>query len=338
MFRRLLFASTLVLVAACEQSPEVPTEPAAVPATPASLVGRYAKEVPPLSASWTGVSKWTAHRGSLETTEAALLAEHGRGGSQDVWAQLGKIYTDVGEYDRGLWFLCRALEANPKDIESWLSLGQHRLALLEHEEALVLMDRVRELNPDHPFGWVYRGDAHFNLHELEPAEEAYREAVLLSPRNLTAQLGLARVYESWENYEQAREHLERVLRLDQDHPTALFRLARVLREQGLDDDAAAIMIQYERAAILEDRRLRKSPLSSAAKFLIVADSFFADGRAADAGREYQNARDAARIDEEEIQAVAGLLECARAQANASDSDQLESELRALDSTHSLLNS
>lgn len=336
MFRRLLLASTLALFVACEQPSEVPSEPAAVPATPDSLLEQYANEVPPLSPDWTGVSKWTAHRGSLEATEAALLKEHERGGSQAVWAELGKIYTDVGEYDRALWFLCRALEADPKDIESWLSLGQHRLALLKPEEALVLMERVRELNPDHPFGWVYRGDAHFNLHELEPAEEAYREAVLLSPRNLTAQLGLARVYESWNEPERAREHLERALRLDPDHPTALFRLARVLRELGLQDEAAEIMIQYERAAILEDRRLRTSQLSSAAKYLIVADSFFADGRIDDAGREYQNARDAARVDDEELQAVAGLLRCARSDASAADSEQLESDLRALDPTHTLL--
>jgi len=342
VIRQLALASVILLSAGCEQTSNEPvaaTEPASAPepaTDPDTLLATYAAELSPLSPNWKGISKWTASRSRLEASEAALLQEFERTGSQTACAELGKIYTDVLEFDRALWFLCRALELDPKDIESWLSLGQHRLKRLKPKEVLVLMERVRELNPDHPFGWVLRGDAHFDLHELEPAEEAYREAVLLSPRILTAQLGLARVYETWGEFERAEEHLLRVLRVDEDEPTALFRLARVMRKLERFEEADDVTIRYERAMILEDRRIRKSKLSPSAKYLFVADTFRDDGRTEDAVREYQNARDTARSDEDRVLALAGLLTCARNGAAVLSAEALEEELRSLAPDHELL--
>ena len=339
MIQRFLFTSALALIAACAPAPTTPADPEENIATLENadqILARFQATVPPLSPDWKGVSKWTPRRGSLEQIEATLLAQDRRGGSQSVWAQLGQIYTEVEEYDRALWYLCKALKADPTDIESWLRLGQHRLGLSKPSEALILMDRVAELNPDHPVGWVCRGVAYSELDELELAEEAFQEAVLLSPRIFTAQLGLARVYETWEQWELAREHLERAMRVDEDHPTALFRLGRVLRELDLEEEAAEVQVRYERAAILEDKRLRTSGLSSSAKYSIVADSYLADGRVPEAVREFQLARASARDDKDRVDALAGLLRCSHAGAQQLDTTSLIADLRALAPKHELL--
>jgi tetratricopeptide (TPR) repeat protein len=301
-----------------------------------ALLAHYAKTVPPLSRDWQGISQWTAKRARLEATEAALLAQNRRGGSPEVWAQLGRIYTEVGELGRGLWFLCKALEAHPDDVESWVILGNNRLASREPEEALALFARALELNPDHTFAWARSGEAHLDLGDEARAREDFEQALLLSPRNLVARMGLARLLEDSGDLEGARTHLERALREDEDDPVALFRLARVLGKLGLEEEAAEVEVRHERAAILEDKRLREANVPAAEKYLAVGETFLGDGRIADARRELERARELARTDEHRVRALAGLLSCARSGQSSLDAGALESELRALAPDHPLL--
>ena len=82
-------------------------------------------------------------------------------------------------------------------------------------------------------------------------------------------------------------HLEHLVELDDEHPTPLFRLARIERGLGLDELAAVTERRLRRAAILDDMRMRGHRHSDVQKHLAVAYHLLAQGRARDALPEYQ---------------------------------------------------
>ncbi|MFT5287009.1 MAG: tetratricopeptide (TPR) repeat protein [Planctomycetota bacterium] len=339
VIRRILFTLPLAFSTGCEQNPAEPLEPVVVPTVQTdadSLLANYRANLQPLSTDWIGIGKWTPERASRESSEAALLEQHRQGGSQSVWAKLGRIYTEVGEVGRGLCFLCKALDANSDDIESWVILGNNRQSAFKPEEALCMYERAIELNRDHTFAWARRGESLLSIGAVEAAEQAFKEAILLSPRNIVAQMGLAQLYEQSDRFELARGHLERALREDTDEPVALFRLARVLDQLELGDQADAVRIRHERAAILDDKRLRTLDLPVAMKYLAVGDYFLVDGRSLDAVREYQNAAKFARDDDHRIRAITGLLYAEKSGQTELDRAQLERDLSALAPDHELL--
>jgi tetratricopeptide (TPR) repeat protein len=307
----------------------------AIAETADALLDRYREEAPPPSPDWPGVGNWTDRRAAAASREAALLARVDAGGPA-VAAALGRLYTEVGEYGRGLRFLARALAEVPDDTESWVQLGNNRLGSGFPEEALVLYGRALELNRDMTPAWAGSAEAWLILGDEAAARSHFEETLERSPRHLDARLGLARVLESAGDLDGARAQLERALEVDDTHPTALFRLARVLDALGLAGEARAVRVRHERAAILEDLRLREAGLSAARKASLLGEHYLADGRLEDALRELRSALEGARDDETRVAALAGLLRCARAGAAVLDADALRAELARLDPDHELL--
>ncbi len=297
------------------------------------LLARLAEGASPLAGDWNGINHWADPTGRLRKEEAELLPRVLEGGARDS-ARLGRVYVEAGETARAQWFLTRALAADGGDPETWVQLGKLLLLQGEPREALVPFARAKELNFDFTSAFVYSGDAYARLGDAQAARIEYEAALERNPGRLEARIALARLLEDAGELDAARAQLERAVLDDPDSPTALYRLARVSRALGLDAEAAEIGRRHERAAILEDLRLRDGAVPRASALLALGAHFLSDGRVADAAREFASARDLAESPEERAAALAGLLRCAR--AGIGDADALARALAEIDPEHPLL--
>ena len=141
--------------------------------------------------------------------------------------------------------------------------------------------------PRHRCGLALRGEAHLELGDFERAAAAFESAVQRDVDSWHSRLGLAALYEDDGRLEDARDQLEHLVELDGEHPTPLFRLARVERALGLDARADETERHHRRAAILDDMRMRGGMHSDVQKHLAVATHLVAQGRPGDALPEFQ---------------------------------------------------
>ncbi len=320
------------------------TEPA--PLTADGLLTSYAAVAAEPADDWPGINRWMDQTGELRKLEDGLLPQLTDTPDDPLLlAELGRIYTDAGAHGRAMWFLTRALQGNAEHATSWVYLGASVGRMGDLEEALVLYERAMDLDRDLTAAFVQSALTYERLGELARARTVYEESIERNPRHLEARLGLARLLEADGELEAARVQLERALDVESDSPTALFRLARILAELGRDEEAAEVARAHERAAILEDLRMRRYlPTSTRImqqdsvprihKLLALAEFFLGNGRVEDARLELVEAREIARSDRERVAVLAGLLRCAR--ANAGESAELTSALAEIAPDHPLL--
>jgi len=326
-------AAALVLAAlggACS------AEPAPAPAGADAVLAALRADAPAIADDWPGVGTWTPERRRLESTEARLLLERVATPSTDVEAELGELYTRVGEYGRGLAFLVRALGADPERAECWSWLGKNRLATGRPDEARVLLERALELHPDLTSAYYHLAEVHTREGDAAAARAALEDAIELNPRHFDARLRLANHHEDAGDWEAAVAELERALELDPDHPTPLFRMARALRELGRDDEAAELEQRHRRAAILEDLRLRDASIPVAEQLLAVANHLYADGRWAEAAAEYEGALERAADRRAEAAALSGLVLCAQNDGRTADAERWLARLERAAPEHPLV--
>lgn len=295
-----------------------------------AILARCAAEAGSGIADTPSITPWQDKTGRLRAEESQLLpaaVAAGDAADPELLARLGRVYSDAGETERALAVLTRALSRQPGDAASWVALGDALVVRGELRVALVLFARAKELDRDLTAAFARSGEVLERLGDASGAREEYRAALDRDPRRLDARLGLAGLCEQEGRLADARAELEKALEVDADSPTALFRLARIARAQGDGAAAADFERRHERAAILEDLRLREASVSRATKLLALGARFLGDGRLEEAEREYAAAREAARDDAERQAAVEGLLRCAR--AGRGDAAALARELSLL---------
>ncbi len=291
---------------------------------------------PPLDPQWQGIGHWTPARAKSQDKEANLLAVLAAGKSPAAASALGKLYAELGNFDRGLHFLCQALETDASDPGSWAWLALHQLRTDHPRAALTFSGRALELNSDFTAAHELRAEAFGVLNLREEAEAAWRSALDCNPRSFEANLGLAELLEDQGDFEAALACLERARIEDPDHPTPLFGLARLLRNLGRGDEAAQMDQLHERAIILDDLRMRENGSSQLEQQLALGMHFLADQRFEAAKREFTSALHNANHGPARVQALAGLVLIARSQGNSEEVSARLGDLEKVDPDHALL--
>jgi protein O-GlcNAc transferase len=113
------------------------------------------------------------------------------------------------------------------------------------ETAAASYEREIRLAPNNATLRVELGDALSRLNRLPGAIAAYREALRISPRNLSAEIGLARVYREVPNFEEGKRILEKSVR---EHPRTPEPLA-TLGDMEIQLQAYDSAISHLKAAV-----------------------------------------------------------------------------------------
>ncbi|WP_135827531.1 tetratricopeptide repeat protein [Halorussus halobius] len=151
------------------------------------------------------------------------------------------------------------------DVEQLLDVGVSYMQINRFEQAADAFERTAQYAPDgsglEQEAWTNKGAAHAELDEWDAAIGAYREAIAVdedSEHAATAETNLA--YALWESgrSEQALEHAERAVEIDERFAEAWFNRGFFLLERGLAEDALnslenAIRLGMRNARTLDEK-------------------------------------------------------------------------------------
>jgi tetratricopeptide (TPR) repeat protein len=158
----------------------------------------------------------------------------------------------------------RQIPKEQVDAEDLLEVGLGYMQINRHEQAADAFERVARFADDpliEQEAQVNRGAAHNELQEWDAAIGAFQEALRIDDRSehaASAETNLA--YALWEagRTEQALEHAERAVELDQRFPQGWYNRGFFLLERGLAEDALncfdnAIRLGYRNAEVLDEK-------------------------------------------------------------------------------------
>ena len=151
------------------------------------------------------------------------------------------------------------------DADELLDVGLNYMKINRYEQAADTFERTAHFAPDDGHleqeAWVNKGVAHAQLEEWDAAIGAYQEALRIdddSEHAATAETNLA--YALWESgqSEQALEHAERAVEIDERFAEAWFNRGFFLLERGLAEDALnsienAMRLGLRNSKILEEK-------------------------------------------------------------------------------------
>lgn len=151
------------------------------------------------------------------------------------------------------------------DVESLIDVGLNYMEINRHEQATETFERAArfadEDSPETQEAWANKGVAHAELTEYDEAIGAYREALRIdgqSEHAAVAETNLA--YALWETgqTEQALEHAERAVEIDNRFPHAWYNRGFFLLERGLAEEAVncfdnAMRLGLRNADLLEEK-------------------------------------------------------------------------------------
>ncbi|UPV75562.1 tetratricopeptide repeat protein [Halorussus limi] len=151
------------------------------------------------------------------------------------------------------------------DVEELIDVGLNYMKINRFEQAADTFERAAQFAPDESKleqeAWTNKGAAHAELEEWDAAIGDYREAIRIdddSEHAATAETNLA--YALWEagQSEQALEHAEKAVEIDERFAEAWFNRGFFLLERGLAEDALnslenAIRLGLRNSQVLDEK-------------------------------------------------------------------------------------
>lgn len=173
-------------------------------------------------------------------------------GSAAAYVGLGDVYWHYERWDEAIAAYQKAIELGLDEQQTELVVAAHMKAggmlWLQHrwEDAKWHYKAAVELDRRNASGYTMLGVVHFNLGNLDSAEEAYRTAISIRDY-YWARFGLGSVHFERGEYEQALEQFQLASGLRADAPEPHIRLGETYLQMGRAQDAIA---EYQKAVLL----------------------------------------------------------------------------------------
>lgn len=173
------------------------------------------------------------YREALEAFRRALeLEPH----SAEARLGMARAYEGLGRSEEAERHYLRAVDLRPGYSEGHNQLGRFYHRTGRTAEAVDVYEAAVELVPRNHRLWASLGGLYYHEGEHDRAEDAFRRSLELRPNyRALSNLGTLRYYQG--RYEEAVEHLEQAVALDDDaHYRVWGNLAAAVRRSGVDAD------------------------------------------------------------------------------------------------------
>lgn len=127
---------------------------------------------------------------------------------------LGVIYLNRGDYQRGEKLIRKALEINPDFLQAWLNLARYYYSQQDYRRAIGLTKGVLDKDPKNYFAWSLLGTFYFKGGDYSAAEDAYKKAAALNPDDIPLWLDIYSYRKSRGNEDDAEKIKEKIGKLD----------------------------------------------------------------------------------------------------------------------------
>ena len=157
----------------------------------------------------------------------------------DCWARLGDLRAALGQFNRSIEALQRAVALQPQQAGWWGNLGASQLDHGQLESAIASFRESLRLSADQPGIHYNLGAALTHLGQLDEALASYRQALALRPEFAEAWLNLGSLHSQRREYDLAMRAAEEALRLRPAYPEAMNNLGQALAALERHDEAIA---------------------------------------------------------------------------------------------------
>jgi tetratricopeptide (TPR) repeat protein len=168
-------------------------------------------------------------KAALKLYQKAVLANPGH--SLAVF-NMGILYAQAGEPERGLNFIDRAIRLNPENRSFHVNLSRLPLPTALLPAAALLLERYVEKSPDAVDCLDGLADMQFKLDQFERAQELANRALALEPARVSSLLTRANSQHSLGRLAQAEDSYHAVLRIDSNNLDSLMNLAAIAETRG----------------------------------------------------------------------------------------------------------
>ena len=190
---------------------------------------------------------------ALQEKAAARLVEVGEG-SPEFHLLMGKAHLNRDEYDDAIKELDAAAKADPKLPFVHFNLGLAYTKKQDYDHAREEFQKDIALEPDVPFSYDKLGGVEATVGNEDEAARNFRNALKINPEMISSLMGLAKIEEHQRHYAAALAELDKVIKLDSGHASALYLRGQVLVHMGREKEgreqlaAATKMLNEQRAA------------------------------------------------------------------------------------------
>jgi tetratricopeptide (TPR) repeat protein len=164
-------------------------------------------------------------------------------GFAQAQVNLGLVLLEAGEFDPAATHLDRAIALLGHKPDAAYPHYLRAKVSNEHSDVTQAAAHLREavdLRPDFAEAWSDLGAARKTLLDDAGALAAFERAVALAPDDSVAQTRLGSQYLAAGKAHQAAVHLQEAARLDPTNQSTLYSLQRALRDDGQEEQAAAV--------------------------------------------------------------------------------------------------
>lgn len=155
------------------------------------------------------------------------------------WAynDLGVIYLKQGKADQALDEFKKVVRLNPYSFIFHVNMGRALLAKGKLQEALTEFNRARKLGCKLPDVYCDIAHIHSRLGETEKAIKTYNEALKIDPLFYRAHFELGQIYMNRNSADEAVVEFSKVEQLRPDYAPAYYNLGLVYSQKGLKEKA-----------------------------------------------------------------------------------------------------
>jgi tetratricopeptide (TPR) repeat protein len=166
-----------------------------------------------------------------------------------LFNNIGIAYMRNGQYNKAIYYLNKAHQKDPKNLEIILNIVQVSMMQQNYKQAAVYLNKAScDYNTKEI--WFHYGELFFAVKEEKKAIEAYRTAIHLGS-TLNAPMALARIYVKHQRYEKAVEQMKQV---PQQRKNVIYwiEMANIYEQWGKEAEA----IQYiEKSIVLDSKQI-----------------------------------------------------------------------------------
>jgi adenylate cyclase len=145
---------------------------------------------------------------------------------------LGFIYLFKRHHEKALKEVNLAIELNPNGADIYMFLAIILNFSGESEEAIGILDRVRRLNPITPPGYYsVLGAAYRNTGRYEKSIEVCIKSIHYDPDQLGPYIVMAGSYSLLNHFDEARQAVNEILRIDPRYSVGKFRLSMPFKDK-----------------------------------------------------------------------------------------------------------
>jgi len=135
---------------------------------------------------------------------------------------------------------------DPKDAERWEAVEEATELLAEerYTEALAELKKALDRDPKNAYAYYYTGMAMFEVGEMEPARDAYRAALMVSPEHLGARVALSHVLRKLGDLKGALREGVTALEQAPNDGDVLYAIGMAYYAKGDMDDAERYFLAF----------------------------------------------------------------------------------------------